>query len=439
MVWDVDSVLPANLSPAPHLAAIDAEAWPGVAAVPAGWAARLRAGRAERAFARACAKAGVCLDPEQGADLVVEEEALFARIGESGWVGLAEGFMAGEWSTEGTDQLVDVLSALISAGYRPRARTRPGVRDSAGGEVPPDLVAHFAGDGLSAFQGHFSTGVPTTERIAVKSWVRDRGASRTHFVDVTTISAPLDSGREDLRDAQQRSAEMLLDACGVGAGTHLAEWAASSASVAIAAAARRATVDCFVSDPDLERAIAERALFAGAGDAIRAEVADGAPRRGNYDAVVGVEKLEALAPRQKAAYLKRLGAMIQPGGRVALQTIARTEGYSPAADAAAESLRAYIWPGLSFSTPVEIAKLVDRSTGLRIVAQTHAPQHLEAPLRLQRHTFDAHLREAAADGFDVVYRRLWQWQFALREALARLGMLDLTQFTFVPRSRQGRR
>ena len=48
-------------------------------------------------------------------------------------------------------------------------------------------------------------------------------------------------------------------------------------------------------------------------------------------------------------------------------------------------------------------------------------------------------RDAAADGYDVVYRRLWFWQLALREALARLGMLDLVQLRLATRSRGGRR
>ena len=53
--------------------------------------------------------------------------------------------------------------------------------------------------------------------------------------------------------------------------------------------------------------------------------------------------------------------------------------------------------------------------------------------------FDAHLRDAAADGYDVVFRRMWTWQLALREALARLEMLDLAQVTMVQRHRGGRR
>ncbi|WP_288831713.1 class I SAM-dependent methyltransferase [uncultured Corynebacterium sp.] len=429
--------------PSSHLEALDAldaAAWPGVATVPAGWQTRLRARAAEAQFARVCARAGIELDPSAGADLVVEHAELFARIADGGWVGLAEGYMAGEWRA---DSLVDVLAALLEAGYRPRGRaTGPG--RASGGDVPPDLVQHYAGDGMSAFAGHFATGVATTQREMVASHVPGAGRGSepaSHFVDVTRIEAPLATERVDLANAQQRTVEMLLGAGAVGAGTHLVEYPASGGAVAIAAAQRRATVDCITADAAVARGIDERITFAGVTGAVRveADVDAGLRRRGYYDAAVGVEKLETFGPREKGAYLAALGTLIHPGGRAALQTVTRTEKYSPAADAALDSLRAYVWPGLSFSTPEEIARVVDRETGLRVIAETHAPQHLERSLRLQRETFDAHLREAAADGFDAVYRRLWRWQFALREALARLGMTDLVQLTLVQRSRRGRR
>ena len=212
----------------PHLAAIDAEAWPGVADVPSGRLVDLRARVAEAAFARACAAAGLDLDPEGDPDLVVEHDALFPRLAVSGWLGLAEGFMAGEWRSE---RLVDVLAALITVGYRPSIGGRGmSVRPYGGGELPPELVALGSGDGLSAFGGVFASGVPTTVRTAVPSHTR---GPATHFVDLTTFSAPAAVDREDLGDAQTRAVTMLLDAARVTAGTHLLEYATSGGAVAI--------------------------------------------------------------------------------------------------------------------------------------------------------------------------------------------------------------
>ena len=104
-----------------------------------------------------------------------------------------------------------------------------------------------------------------------------------------------------------------------------------------------------------------------------------------------------------------------------------------------ESLRAYIWPALEYRDVDGLRKIVDKHTGLRVIGETHAPEHLALSLKHQLTTFQGQLREAAADGFDAVYRRLWVWQLALRQAMAELGMLDVVQYTLIHRHRRGER
>lgn len=428
-----------------HLKPIDADVWPGIAVVPQ--PGRLRTKRAEAGFARACAAAGLSLSGDEP-DITVERAEVFPRIAAGGWVGLAEGYMAGEWSTTSSQQLVDALMALLRAGYRPRTPRVDAPRPAMAGDVPPDLAAHFSGDGMSAFQGHFATGVATTERARVKSHVRGAGRGSEpahHFVSVTEIGTPMESERADLQDAQNRSVTMLLDAVGVAAGTHMLEYPSGGGKLALAATTRGATVDAVARDARLYAALRERLIFAGSDGSVAPErVAEGPgalarQRRGSYDAVVNTESLETWPRRQQVRYLRSVDAMLAPSGRVALQTIVRTSVYSGLADLAAESMRAYIWPGLRYASVDEIAKDIERNTDLRVVARTSAPEHLAASLRLQRITFDGKVRDAAADGYDAVFRRMWVWQFALREAMARLGMIDLAQITLARRNRRGRR
>lgn len=440
-----------NLSsqPAEYLASVDAQAWPGIASVPRPTGGALRARVAEAQFASAAAKAGLALEGAK-TDLAVNRAETFVRIAAGGWIGLAEAYLAGEWQTASSADLVRVLRGLISVKYRPKTLHLPPSGAPLRADQPPALVTHYSGDGLSPFQGHFATGVPTTQRSVVKSWVRGAGRGgepARHFVDETEIGPPLDAGRGDLADAQARSARMLLDAAGVAANSHVLVQPAAGGALAIAAAKRGATVDCVAADEDARRALHETLVFAGVADAVHVQTegalaganATPAQPRAGYDAVLSAEHLETLAPRHKAAYLRELEDSLAPGGKVAVQTVIATEALNPAGKAALESVRAYIWPGLSYAMPAELHKLADRHSGLRMVAVTRAPQHLAQSLSLQRSTFDTNLRDAAADGFDAVYRRLWTWQLALRQALAELGMLDLAQVTLTRRHRGGRR
>ncbi|MCK7637095.1 class I SAM-dependent methyltransferase [Corynebacterium sp. P7202] len=447
---------PANGGYTPaHLTHIDATRWPGVAIVPDNRILRHRAVSAESRFAAACATAGITLDPDApgGADLTVEHEELFIRLADSGWLGLAEGYMAGEWRSR---DLVSCLAGLLGYGFAPRGRLRSGSPKItvpggyAGGELPGELVRLFSGDGMSAFGARFASGVPTTVRTSVPSFVRGAGRGSepaNHFVDITTLAPPVAVERADLGAAQQRAAGALLDAARVRAGTDLIEFPCGGGTVALAAARRGVTVDCLTADPELAGSV--RALLADDRDGGRVRVTvteDPIPARldwgGRYDALVSVEKLEVLGGAGRTPYLRAVERLLAPGGYAALQTVVSTPEMARVGRDALVPLRAYIWPELEHITTEDLHRVVDRSTDLRIIAEAHFASHHETTLRFQRETFAANERSAAAAGFDVVFRRLWDYQLALTEAMFRLGWLDAVQVTATsrrpPRPQRGR-
>lgn len=432
---------------ASHLSGIDAADWPGVATVPTGPLMRLRARQAEAAFAKLCEKAGLSLDPDNAPDLIVDQEALFPRLADAGWLGLAESYLAGEWRA---GDLTAVLVKLLGAGYQPGARLgKPRKRTFdryEGGELPPELVRLNSADGMSMFGGVFAAPA-TTERTAVVSHVKGAGRNRepgSHFVDVTRIADPSIVERDDLAGAQERTVRMLLDAAGVSPGTHLLEYPDSGGAVAVAAAQRRATVDTLTADPAHAAAVRERLTLAGAADFVHTQLLEYAvpgPKecRGRYDAVVSVERLEELSGPDRLRFAAALDRLLVPGGLVAMQSVVATEEMTASARELLDLLRAYVWPGLQHPTVTDVHRLFDRSSGLRVIAQTHVGSHYEKTLELQRQRFQGQQREAAADGFDAVFRRMWLFQYAVREALFQLGYLDAVQFTLTTRNRRGQR
>lgn len=424
-----------------HLSVIDDNAWPAVAHVPEGRIVAVRARLAEASFAAACEKAE--LELGDNPDLVIEHDELFTRLATAGWTGLAESFMAGEWRAQ---DLSGVLAALIKADFSPRT---PSVsrQDTGLGELPSELVRLFAGDGLSAFGTVFSSSVPTTVRESMPSYVPGAGKRNepaSHFVDVSHYDVPVFVEREDLGDGQRRAVSTLLDAARVGPGSHLLELPSSGGAVAIAAASRRANVDSLTGDVAYASAVKENLVFAGVDEAaatiVRESVYSGLKDwRQRYDAVVSMEKLETLAEKQRIELLRSIDRMLVLGGRSAIQVTVATDALSASAKKSLKIINEYIWPGLEFPTVEDLHRLVDRHTGLRIIAQAHVGSHVERGLAMQESLFNARLREAAAEGFDAVYRRLFSYQFALKRALYSLGMLDTVQITLTHRHRKGLR
>ncbi len=422
-----------------HLATIDSAEWPGVASVPAGVLMPVRARKAEANFARTCRSLEIELAGD--ADVRVEHEALFSRIAESGWTGFAESFMAGEWRARDDETLVQVLAKLIAHGYRPRTPTVPARR--AAGQLPPALVRLFSGDGTSAFNATYSSGVATTVRHSVQSHVPGAGRGREpahHFVDVTDVGEPVSVERADLADGQERAAERLLEQAHVRENSHALVFPASGGQIETVAASARATVDAVTSDPLMFDVMTERLVLAGISDTVHLELVDELRLwRGRYDCIVSAEVLETMSGAQRDEYVRAIDRMLAVGGRAALQTTIATGNFSRTANDAVQALRAYIWPGLELSTGDQLHRLFDRRTNLRITSEAHLGRHHQLSVAAQREQFASHAREAAAEGFDVVFRRLMTYQFALREALLRLGMIDGVVLGLVHRNRGGRR
>ena len=432
-----------------YLGHIDAAAWPGVATVPRLRFHGMKAKRAEAEFAAACDKAGITLSGEDP-DIRVYHATLFDRIACAGWLGLAEGFMAGEWTTGPStgidgDRLVDVLSRLCAAGYDPKMDKGQVGGAYQGIEVPPALNSLGSGDGTSSFGPIFSSGVPTTERKSVKSFVPGAGRGNEpagHFVDVTTLSDPTVVERADLGDAQLRAALNLLDEAHVHVGSYVLDYPSSGATLPIAAVKRRATVDVLTADSLQAVDVREICALAELESSVHVELLDEPfppPRQWQvtYDAITSVEKLEHMGATARKSYVKTLDRLLGEGGFIALQTVIATP--EAASLAPLDVCRAYVWPALDHMTMEEIHRLVDTQSRLRVIAQTHIGGHYVHGLRLQRLNVEAKLREAAALGYDSVYRRLWVFQLAVREALFRVGALDAVQLKIATRHRRGRR
>ncbi|MEJ4100120.1 class I SAM-dependent methyltransferase [Corynebacterium mastitidis] len=419
-----------------HLGAIDLDAWPGLGATERDWRMRRRARRAEAEFADACEAAGLELESERPA-LLVEHDELFYRLAASGWLGLAESYMAGEWHAP---DLHAVLLALLRADHKPpRGAVEPGRYD--GGALPADLVEFSSADGMSLMGGLFESGVPTTVRESVPSFVRGAGHGSepaTHFVDVTRVAPPVAVERADLAAGQRGVVRALLDAAEVRRGTDAVEYPAAGAAVVLEASRRGANLGAVTADEACAGAIEERLTLAGAQGRVLAvpEVAGGV--QPPAEAVVSAEYLELLSPRQRGEYLGSLDRSLLPGGYCGMQALVSTEMFGAAARRSLDPLRAYIWPGLDYPSMEQVYRLTDRSSRLRVVGQRHFGEHYSLALKLQSECFEAHSREAAAAGFDQVFRRLWRYQFALRRALLDLGMIDAVQLSLTHRRRRGR-
>ncbi|WP_235921899.1 SAM-dependent methyltransferase [Lentzea tibetensis] len=337
--------------------------------------------------------------------------AFFHRLGADAKIGFGEAYMVGDWSSS---ELADVLSAFAA-----RLTTL----------VPPKL---------QLLRRWVDRRHPSTDRNDVTG---SRSNIQRHydlsnelfasFLDETmTYSSAWFDGVMDLRSAQLRKIDGVLDYAGVRAGSRVLEIGTGWGALAIRAAQRGATVTSLTISAEQRKLAQERIHAAGLSDRVSVELRDYREERGVYDAVVSVEMIEAVGREYWPAYFSMLHRVLEPGGRVGLQAITMPHDRMLASASSYTWIHKYIFPGGLIPSVRAIEQNV-HSTSLRISSSREFGQDYAETLRRWRSTFLGRWDEIASLGFDDTFRRMWEFYLAYSEAGFRVGYLGVRQFAIV--------
>lgn len=417
---------------------VDLERWPALAPPP-GTGGRPTVLIAE-ALRRSARDLGLRIDyPDSSAAgdydasvrLVLREpEHFWARLAESGVIGLGESYMAGDWTTTDLCEAISVLVPWIATnadcahpGERTygresrvpvppaRRRGRPAsveVEDS----VPGALTSLYTDETMSTSAAVFASGARTRTRL-------DDG---TEVVHLEAPAAP--ARRNDLGDAQRRSADTLLSLAGIGAGTRALVATPGWGELPMRAAERGAHVRTMTSSTERLSTLGSRFAAAGLDDEISLFLGVPSDVAGTVDAVVAVEPGVSAGAAGHAEVITVADRLLGRGGRLAIQTTVSPGRPTPAVVELAAWGSRYVseaGPAVAWS---ELVEMIGRSPRLRLRGRVEVTAHHAETVRLWSETFAHRGRDAAALGFDAVYRRMWSFHLASLEAGLRRGWTE---------------
>src|SRR5919202_4344191 len=287
--------------------------WPGLAVPPR---APFRARVAEAVFRSAVAPLPVRVVLPDGRVLgsggkdapvmqLVRPSAFFARLGADVKIGFGEAYMTGDWTTgEGTD-LADLLSAFAARVTR---------------LVHPALqkLRHL----VERTQPEHEENSKQNSRGNISRHYDLSNELFTEFLDETmTYSSAWFEPGDDLAAAQRRKIDGVLDLARVRSGMRVLEIGSGWGALAIRAAAELgAHVTTLTLSSEQQKLARERAAAAGVADRVDVRLQDYRDARGQFDAVVSVEMIEAVGERFWPTYFSALDALLAPGGRAGPQS-----------------------------------------------------------------------------------------------------------------------
>ena len=245
---------------------------------------------------------------------------------------------------------------------------------------------------------------------------------------LTYSSAMFASRDEPLEAAQRRKLLALLERSGAGAGQEVLEIGCGWGSFAAVAAERGVRVHALTLSTE-QQAVTEARRLPG----VTVALADYRDERGQYDAVVSSEMVEAVGQAYWPAYLDTIARVLRPGGRAALQFIGIAEDIFPAYAESVDFIQRYVFPGGMLISTDRFRALAE-ARGLSWTDQHNFGFDYAETLLRWRERFDlavAEHRLPARLGPEFI--ALWRYYLMYCEGGFRGGGIDVAQVTLVKR------
>ncbi len=358
--------------------------------------------------------AGPATSPEMQ---VTRPASFFAKLGRDAKIGFGEAYTAGDWRAGPGTDLADLLTPFASRLTTLIPPVLQRGRIFVDKHIPPDhentldgsranIAAHYdlSNDLFAAFLD------PTMSYSC--AWFGD--------------SEPI-ARAAGLEEAQLRKIDGILDLAGVEAGTRLLEIGSGWGSLAIRAAQRGARVTTITLSREQVRLARDRVEAAGLSDLVQVGLGDYREVDGQYDAIVSVEMVEAVGEAYWPAYFATLDRLLAPGGSVAIQAITMAHERFLATRRSFSWIQKYIFPGGIIPSLQAVDETLAAHTTLRVTRQRELGLHYARTVRLWRERFLDMWPHIHAMGFDLTFRRMWEFYLAYSEAGFRSGYLGLSQ------------
>jgi len=345
------------------------------------------------------------------ADLKIKSSALSYNLIKGGSVGLAESYMKNEFETSNLSNLIELAARNIN------------------------IVHKFAGildlKFLNFIKNKFikNTKSRSKENIAKHYDLGNDFFSLWLDKTLTYSSAIFDEQNKDLAEAQNNKYQKLINliqpnngdkileiGCGWGG---FAEYLGKNYDVKL---------DCItISKKQFEYA-KERIHNCGLNEKVNIEIKDYRDLKSKYNSIASIEMIEAVGQNYLESYFKTIKDNLSDGGKAAIQAITIDDSLYDRYKNKQDFIQKYIFPGGFLPNKNTINKLVSKN-GLSVNSYISYADHYADTLAIWRDEFNKKWSLIKNQGFDLTFKRMWEFYLSYCEAGFKSKNIDLIQFS----------
>ena len=147
-----------------------------------------------------------------------------------------------------------------------------------------------------------------------------------------------------------------------------------------------------------------------------------------YDIIISIEMIEAVGEKYLDKYFNVIKNNLSQGGRAAIQAIVIKDELYNRYRTKEDFIQKYIFPGGFLPSVESLNKLSDKS-GLKIDQYNLYGSHYSNTLQKWRESFLNSWDLISRQGFDLNFKKMWNFYFSYCEAGFKSKNIDLVQFS----------
>ncbi len=328
-----------------------------------------------------------------------------------GSIGLAESYMRHEFKTNNLSNLIEITARNIKVIYK------------FSGILDFPLVNYFKNIFIK------NTKERSKENISKHYDLGNEFFALWLDKTLTYSSAIFDERNKDLSNAQNNKYQKLIDLIRPNNGDKILEIGCGWGGFAEYLGKKYdVKLDCItISKKQFEYA-KKRIHECGLNEKVNIEIKDYRDLKDRYNSIASIEMIEAVGQNYLESYFKTIKNNLSDNGKAAIQAITIDDNMFDRYKTKKDFIQKYIFPGGFLPSKGIINKYVSEN-GLTIKSYDSYADHYSDTLAIWRNEFNQKWDLIKKQGFDLTFKRMWEFYLSYCEAGFKSKNIDLIQFS----------
>ncbi|MDA7572987.1 cyclopropane-fatty-acyl-phospholipid synthase family protein [Candidatus Pelagibacter sp.] len=343
--------------------------------------------------------------------IIINDERFNYNLIKSGSIGLGESYMKGFFITNNLSDLIELTARNI------------------------EIIYKFSGIFDLSWINYFKNKIVKNTKNRSKENIAKHYDLGNEFFSLwldktlTYSSAIFEKPQQELFAAQNNKYQKLIDLLKPSNGSKILEIGCGWGGFAEYLGTNYdVKLDCItISQKQFEFA-KERIHKCGLNEKVNIKIKDYRDLQDKYDHIASIEMIEAVGQNYLDSYFSTIKKNLAPTGSVGIQAITIDDSLFDRYKNKQDFIQKYIFPGGFLPSKNQLQNYVNIN-GLKINEYNSYANHYADTLIIWRKIFNKKWDKIMDQGFDLTFKRMWQFYLSYCEAGFKSKNIDLIQFS----------